>query len=206
MKISVVIPTANRPDTIVKAIEKILANTTQPHEIIVVDQSQSSLTFEALSGFIEVGQITYIKNDVPGASRARNIGWKGASGDIIAFTDDDGLVDLKWLENIHNAFEQKDLNIGVLGGKVIPLYEERNPDWTIPKKWEYLLPSYDQGNAIEAFRAAAFPATVNYSIYRSLLEKFDGFDEAMGPYAGRKIQIPGEDAELALRLKQGYYL
>jgi len=64
------------------------------------------------------------------------------------------------------------------------------------------LPSYNQGDSLGHFREGGFPATVNYSVYRSLLEKFSGFDENIGPRAGRKIQIPGEDAELAMRLKQ----
>lgn len=203
MKISVVIPTVNRASTIGKAIENVLKNTVKPHEIIVVDQSQNDLTGKALSAFIETDRIFYIKDSMPGASRARNLGWKTASGDIIAFTDDDALVAVDWIERIQHSFEQQDLNIGVLGGKVIPLYEEKNPNWTIPKRWEHLLPAYDQGNSFEHFRDGAFPATVNYAVPRSLLEKFGGFDENIGPYTGRKIQIPGEDAELALRLKQG---
>jgi len=201
MKISVVIPTFNRPNTISNAVEKIFRNTLQPDEIIVVDQSQDNLTFEALLTFIEVGSITYIKEPIPSLSRAKNIGWKKATGDIIAFTDDDALVDFKWLENIKQSFENKNLNIGVLGGKVIPVYEEKSPGWEFPKRWEYFLPVYDQGDSLENFREGAFPAGVNYSIYRFLLEKFNGFDEAIGPQAGRKIQIPCEDAELALRLK-----
>lgn len=202
MKISVVIPTFNRPGTINRAVEKILENTVQPDEVIIVDQSSDSLTYEAVHKLIEAGKVTYIKEAFPSLSKAKNIGWRKATGDIIAFTDDDATVDLRWIESIKQSFEQKDLNIGVLGGKVVPVYEEKNPNWTFPQKWEYFLPVYDQGNALGSFRDGAFPAGVNYSIYRSLLEKFNGFDEAIGPQAGRKIQIPCEDAELALRLKQ----
>lgn len=202
MKISVVIPTADRPYTINKAIEKLLENTVKPHEIIVVDQSQNDLTFHALTPFIESGSILYVKETISGASRARNIGWEKAQGDIIAFTDDDALVDSKWIENIRQTFEHNTSNIGVLGGKVIPVYEEKDPTWSIPARWSHLLPSYDQGDTIGLFREGAFPATVNYSVSRFLLEKFKGFNEDIGPHAGRKIQIPGEDAELALRLKQ----
>jgi glycosyltransferase involved in cell wall biosynthesis len=202
VRVSVVIPTFSRSSTISKAVEKILENTVQPDEIIVVDQSPDNLTFEVLSKFIETGTVTYIKEAFPSLSKARNIGWRKATGDVIAFTDDDAMVALNWIETIKRSFEQKDLNIGVLGGKVVPLYEEKNPDWAFPKRWEYFLPVYDQGNSLENFREGAFPAGVNYSIYRSLLEKFNGFDESIGPQSGRKVQIPCEDAELALRLKQ----
>jgi len=202
MKVSVVIPTFKRPNTIGRAVEKILENTVQPDELIVVDQSPDDLTFKALVTFIDAGKVTYIKEAFPSLSKAKNIGWRKAEGDVIAFTDDDATVDPKWIETNKQSFEQKTLNIGVLGGKVVPLYEEKNTNWTFPKKWEYFLPVYDQGNILENFREGAFPAGVNYSIHRFLLDKSNGFDETIGPQAGRRIQIPCEDAELALRLKQ----
>jgi glucosyl-dolichyl phosphate glucuronosyltransferase len=205
MKISVVIPTFNRPGTIESAIEKILENTVQPDEIIIVDQSVDNLTFEALSKLIEVGKVAYIKEVVPNVSRARNIGWRKAIGDVIAFTDDDATVDAMWIENIKKSFEREDLNIGVLGGRIVPLYEDKNPDWVCPERWEYLLPVYDQGNSLANFREGAFPATVNYAIARNLLEKFNGFDESFGVQAGRKIQISGEDTELSLRIKDSSF-
>jgi len=200
--ISVVIPTANRHETIAQAVEKIFENTLQPFEVIVVDQSQNCLTHDALAKFIHAHKIIYLKDEGSGASRARNIGWKNASGEIIAFTDDDAQVDAQWLENIHSTFAQTDLKIGILGGKIIPSYEQKNPDWSIPTRWEHLLPAYDQGDDLSLYPEQTLPACVNYSMYRSLLEKFSGFDEDLGPNKGREIQIYGEDAELALRLKQ----
>ncbi|MGV0024089.1 glycosyltransferase family 2 protein [Phormidesmis priestleyi] len=201
-KISVVIPTVDRAKSICDAIEKIFAGTVQPYEVIVVDQSKNDLTQNALSQFIQSGKVLYLKDEGSGASRSRNIGWRKASGEIIAFTDDDAQVDLQWLESIQRTFAQPDLNIGVLGGKIIPSYEQKNANWSIPKKWEYLLPAYDQGDQLSLYQAKNLPAGVNYSVYRSVLEKFSGFDENLGPNVDRGIQIYGEDAEFALRLQQ----
>ncbi|NJR52565.1 MAG: glycosyltransferase [Leptolyngbyaceae cyanobacterium CSU_1_3] len=200
--ISVVIPTADRPQTIGPAIQKIFANTVQPYEVIVIDQSRTDRTLKALSSFIQAGKITYLQDTGLGVSRARNVGWRKASGEIIAFTDDDAHTDLHWLENVRQTFERSDLNIGVLGGKIIPFYEQKNPDWSIPKRWEYLLPAYDQGDTLSLYEGTSLPAGVNYSIYRSLLEKFDGFDEDLGPNLSRNLQIYGEDADLARRISQ----
>jgi glycosyltransferase involved in cell wall biosynthesis len=201
-KISVVIPTVDRSNSIGGAIERIFAGTVQPYEVIVVDQSKNDLTHTALLEFIQSGQIIYLKDEGSGASRSRNIGWRKASGEIIAFTDDDAQVDMQWLESIQRTFAQPNLNIGVLGGKIIPSYEQKNANWSIPKKWEYLLPAYDQGDQLSLYQAENLPAGVNYSVYRSVLEKFSGFDENLGPNVDRGIQIYGEDAEFALRLQQ----
>ncbi len=205
MNISVVIPTANRHNIICQAIDKIFDNTVQPYEVIVVDQSKNDLTLCSLSKFIQNDKVRYIRDDGSGAARARNIGWRAASGEIIAFTDDDALVDLKWLENIQFTFKLENFNIGVLGGKIISFYEHKNPDWHIPQKWEYLLPKYDQGNLLERYSVSSFPPSVNYAIYRSLLEEFSGFNETLGPNVGRKLQLYGEDGDLALRLKNSNY-
>ncbi len=202
VSISVVIPTANRHEKIARAITKIYENTIRPLEVIVVDQSLNHLTFDVLKPFIEDRRIIYIKDKGTGAARSRNIGWKHASGDIIAFTDDDAWVDSKWLQAIQESFQRKDFSIGVLGGKIIPVYEEKSPDWNIPQKWQHLLPAYDQGDTFGHYIGNAEPASVNYAVRRILLEKFSGFDETLGPNIGRSIQIFGEDAEFSSRLKQ----
>lgn len=202
MNISIVIPTANRPDTIARAIEKIYDNLTKPHEVIVVDQSQDQQTFSALKQFIDNNTVIYLKDTGTGASRARNIGWHHATGEIVAFTDDDAWVDSKWLETITNTFQRNDLNIGMMGGKIIPVYEQREPEWTIPSKWEYVLPAYDQGDVLGTYPESKGPASVNCSIRRSLLEQYGGFNEDFGPNIGRTIPIYGEDADLTERVRK----
>jgi glucosyl-dolichyl phosphate glucuronosyltransferase len=203
LTISVIIPTANRHSTIGKAVEGIYKNTIAPYEVIVIDQSQNDLTLKALQQFIEEKRLTYIKDEGKGISRGRNIGWRAASGNIIAFTDDDAWVDAKWLENIMISFQSNDFgSIGVVGGKVLPVYEERNPNWNIPKKWEYLLPVRDCGDSNAFFEEGEFPVGVNFITYRHLLEKFNGFDEDMGVNFSRTIQVLGEDVDYFARLKK----
>lgn len=199
--ISVIIPTTNRSATIGKAIESIYNNTIAPREVIVVDQSRDDLTLNVLQKFIEAKGLIYIRDQGSGISRSRNVGWKRASGEIIAFTDDDAWVDSKWLECILEIFNNRAFNIGAVGGRILPVYEEKNPNWTIPKQWEYLLPSLDHGDAVTAFKENAFPIGVNLITYRHLLEEFDGFDENMGVNSTRSRQIFGEDVDYYLRLK-----
>ncbi len=205
MKISVVIPTANRHDKILRAIEKIYENTILPHEVIVVDQSQDDATANVLARSIEQGKVKYIKDEGTGISRSKNIGWQYASGEIVAFTDDDAWVESTWLENIASSFLDRQFKIGVLGGKIIPVYEEKNLNWTCPERWSYLLPASDLGDVFGAYEGDSTPPGVNFSIHRSLLEKFSGFDERLGVNNGRSIQIFGEDNDLSCRIKKAGY-
>lgn len=205
MNISVVIPTANRPDTILRAIEKIYENTIQPHEVIVVDQSKDDATAIVLAQAIEQGKVKYIKDEETGISRSKNIGWKFASGQVVAFTDDDAWVESMWLQSIRFSFQSQQFNIGVLGGKIVPVYEEKNLNWNFPERWSYLLPASDRGDLLGVYEDDSTPPGVNFSTYRSLLEKFSGFDERLGVNNGRAVQILGEDKDLASRIKKAGY-
>jgi len=205
MEISIVIPTANRHDKILRAIEKIYENTIQPHEVIVVDQSQDDATAAVLAAVIKQGKVKYIKDEGTGISRSKNIGWKLASGAIVAFTDDDAWVESTWLETIISSFKSQQFKIGVLGGKIVPVYEEKDLNWTFPERWTYLLPASDHGDSFDPYEGHSTPPGVNFSMHRSLLEKFSGFDERLGVNNGRSIQIFGEDADLASRVKQAGY-
>lgn len=200
--ISVVLPTANRHTTIFRAVEAIYKNSIAPDEMIVVDQSSNHLTEDVLQEFIEVKGLIYIKDKGKGISRGRNVGWQKAAGSIIAFTDDDAWVRPDWLESILFAFKNAPASVGVVGGKIIPVYEEINPAWSIPKQWEYLLPSRDCGDSVKLFEPGSYPMGVNFATYRDLLDKFNGFDENMGVNNARSIQIFGEDVDYFERIKQ----
>lgn len=89
--ISVVIPTFNREDKVIKAISSVLAQTFRPKEIIVVDDgsmdstiSKIQETFPNPSDRIQILSLVH-----KGVSHARNRGVEKASGDWIAFLDSD---------------------------------------------------------------------------------------------------------------------
>lgn len=88
--VSVYIPTHNRQQRIVGAIESVLQQSYANIEIIVVDDGSSDNTQEILTPYINQGKITYLKNDTPmGACHARNRAINIAKGDYITGLDDD---------------------------------------------------------------------------------------------------------------------
>ncbi len=88
-KISVVIPTHNRPDRVKRAIQSVLNQTFQDFEIIVVDDGVKERAEQAVKSFNDprIKYIQHSKNQ--GGSVARNTGIKNAQADWIAFLDDD---------------------------------------------------------------------------------------------------------------------
>ena len=82
---SVIIPTYSRPVFLQEAIDSVLAQTTSDYEIIVVDDASPEPVVVP-----EHSRIRVVRAEVNGGSaRARNIGVEAATGDVVAFLDDD---------------------------------------------------------------------------------------------------------------------
>jgi len=93
--VSAVIPTHNRADLLARAIRSVQRQTYPQLEIIVVDDASQDNTREIV-GSINDRRIRYIFHDSNrGGSAARNTGIKAATGEYIAFLDDDD----EWVEN-----------------------------------------------------------------------------------------------------------
>lgn len=86
-KVSVVIPAFNCEAYIDETIEGVLLQTLPPHEVIVVDDGSTDGTAEKLQKYRHV--IRYIHQSNKGPSAARNVAVSNASGDYIAFLDND---------------------------------------------------------------------------------------------------------------------
>ncbi len=104
-KISVVYPTRDRPDFLLKSLDALLKNRVLPDEIIVVDQSRSDATARALE---ELGQarIVHLPSAETGLSRARNSGIQASRFPIIGFIDDDCIPAENWLAAAHAIIEK----------------------------------------------------------------------------------------------------
>ena len=87
MQISVIIPTYNRANFIVKAIESVLNQTVKVDEIIVIDDGSSDKTQELLKNY----NIKYKYQENSGVSKARNQGIKLSKNEWITFLDSDDI-------------------------------------------------------------------------------------------------------------------
>ncbi len=88
-KVSVIIPSHNRPMMLKRAINSVLAQTYQDFEIIVVDDGVRERAHDAVKTFHD-NRIRYISHEQErGAPVARNTGVKNSTGELVAFLDDD---------------------------------------------------------------------------------------------------------------------
>ena len=88
-------------------------------ELIVVDNNSSDDTKAVIQAFAASAPfpVRYLFEGRQGLSHARNRGIAATSGSIIAFTDDDCLVELQWASTIIREFST-DQSLAVLGGRV----------------------------------------------------------------------------------------
>lgn len=192
-RISVVIPTLGREQTLRRALDHLEAQTVPPDEFEVILAADAKLTRpDALDHLLE-GRKYPAQRTRPtraGASAARNAGWRAATASLVLFIDDDILADpvlieehlrwhdehpapelavlghVRWAKELHVSPFMRWLNHGIQFN-----YPSIHGEETT---WEYFY-------------------TANVSLKRKLLECAGGFDEQRLPYGY-------EDLDLALRL------
>jgi glycosyltransferase involved in cell wall biosynthesis len=120
--ISVIVCTYNRAHRLeqtLKSLQEMAVPVGLPWELIIVDNNSSDNTQEIVDGFINKPDLNakYITERHQGISYARNIGIQESSGNIIAFTDDDCIVDRHWIASISRGFQSGE-SISGIGGRV----------------------------------------------------------------------------------------
>jgi len=104
--VSAVICTRNRGNSILSAVESLLANTYPNFELVVIDQSSDNHTAQALAPFAGDTRLRYIRTNTQGVGLARAMGLNAARAELVAMTDDDCDVPTDWLEHMVNVLEQ----------------------------------------------------------------------------------------------------
>lgn len=182
-KISVIIATRDRALELEKCLKAVQGQTFRDFEVLVVDSAPVGQTAEELAQRYGAG---YIRLNVPGMTIARNAGARTASGEILAFTDDDAVPEPKWLQAIAAAFDS--LHVGAVTGPIFPL----NTDPAIERRWVQaggtgpgeVVPVTFSRETPGVFRLAnsgAIGSGANVSFQRKVfLEVLQGFDERLG--------------------------
>lgn len=179
MKISVVINTYNRMHTLPTTLRSLEFLRYPDLEIIVVDGPSTDGTL----AYLEANWADKVKICVcpfANLSKSRNVGIQNATGDIVCFTDDDGVPEPDWLDRLVLAYV--DPKVGAAGGWV------RNHTG-VDYQTKYIVSSRKSTSETLIENAADVPECrphaetfpgligVNSSFRRTVLEEVGGFDE-----------------------------
>jgi len=183
LRASVVVPTYRRPDLLERCLAALVAQDFDRHlyEVIVADDAAEARVRQLVARWkAKAGgapMIRYVAvNGTRGPAGARNRGWEIASGDVIAFTDDDTVPRASWLTEGLKAMTP---DVTAAAGRVeVPLPVDR--------------PLTDYELDIANMRSAEF-LTASCFVRREALAAIGGFDE-------RFTSAWREDSDLQFRL------
>lgn len=208
MKISVIIPTYDREGLLEKCMDS-LFNQTIPkkdYEILIINDGGNEKTRNLIKNLRKkYKNLGYFEQNHKGPAAARNLGIKKSKGRIIAFTDDDCIVEKDWLKNIIRAHEKYVLYAGI-GGRTFNILKDDYIAKIRQFIWDYSMQTqntydsffkrigcYIRPRALEGtYEAITLPSN-NVSYKKNIIRKFF-FDTSF-------ITASGEDSELNWRLK-----
>ncbi len=166
VRISVVVPTFKHPVLLERLLTALLAQDfpAAEYEIIIVDDAASAQTRtqveERARQATESGHtVRYLPMTgvEHGPAAARNAGWRAASAEIIAFTDDDCIPEMSWLKAGLAAFTD---GVAAVSGRVLV------PLPPAPTDYEYNAAHLEKSEFV----------TANCFYRRSVLQTVGGFD------------------------------
>jgi len=118
-KVSVIVVTYNGSATLRRCLESLTQMTYPNYEVIVVDDGSTDNTREIAAAFDGV-KLVSTRNQ--GLSAGRNVGLEHATGEIVAYTDDDCFAEQDWLFHIVDVFRKGDYSAA--GGSNLPPLDE----------------------------------------------------------------------------------
>lgn len=185
--VSVVIATHNRPELLRQCLDSLLRIDSPRYEVLVVDNAPAGDDAKILIRERYADQVRYLREPVAGLARAHNLGLAAARGELVAFTDDDTLVDRNWLTAIGAAFAE-DRRTGCVTGLILPAELETAAQAALqrhggyhkgftPRRWSLDQPG---GDPLFPFTAGQFGSGANMAFRTQLLRALGGFDPATG--------------------------
>lgn len=173
LKFSLIMATLGRSEEIVRLFESFVAQTYQDFEVIVIDQNDDERVVRIVDQFKDRLDITYLHSE-KGLSRARNVGLKYVSGQLVAFPDDDCWYAPHILENVAKQFAAKPELAGLTG------CSEDGHGNLSQGRWAE--------ERLEVTRFNVWMCATSYTIFlrADAVAKLNGFDEALGVGSGTK--------------------
>ncbi|MFF2107783.1 glycosyltransferase family 2 protein [Rhodococcus koreensis] len=203
--VTVVVCTRDRVDSLKDALQSILSLDHPGYEVIVVDNASRTDATQRYVAELGDPRVRVVTEPRPGLSRARNAGVRAANTEIIAFTDDDVVVDPHWLTELVAGFGAGNAVACVCG--IVPSGEIRTPaqayfdqrvGWAsscVPRLFDLAHPPADV--PLFPFQVGIYGTGANFAVDRQAVYALGGFDEALG--AGAPTD-GGEDLDMFFRV------
>lgn len=171
---SAVIPAYNGADFLREAIESVYAQTRAPDEILVINDGSTDGTEELLRGMSDLPGFRWLTTDSGGEARTRNLALEVATGELVAFLDQDD----RW----HSSKLERQLEHFAADPRLAASFTSVHLFGTMdrvvhPGEWDP-----EPAAIVERLLSGPFIGTCSAVVARREVLRRIGFDEALRPY------------------------
>lgn len=203
---SVIVPTIyENPLELCQTVESLLSLNYPDYDIIVVD-NRPDPDAPPIAQLPGGERVRVVRETYPGVSAARNAGIGATDAEVIAFTDDDAVVDPSWLRVLGARFALSP-EVGAVSGLVMPLELEHQPQLWFEEYYGGFSPSLrpellslagrTRDDGLFPYAVGRFGAGCNMAFRRSAILQVGGYDVRLG---GGTAARSGEDVAAAIEL------
>ncbi|MFT4880895.1 MAG: glycosyltransferase involved in cell wall biosynthesis [Salinirussus sp.] len=202
MRVSVVVceHTLDRYDDLREAAGSVLTQTHDDVELVLVADGDEDVCTRLRQDYADYPAVRVHCNEANvGLLESRNNGAKAATGDVVAFLDDDAVADEEWVAELVAVYEQRD--VPAVGGRMTPAWVAGKPGF-LPAEFYWLVGVTHRGFA-EGPGEVRNTFGSNISFRRACFLELGGFDTEIGGRQG-DANLQGGETELCARLAAEY--
>jgi glycosyltransferase involved in cell wall biosynthesis len=172
------------------------------YEALVVDNNSNDQTQEfckSIPSLFPGLNFRYVSEPRQGVAYTRTTAAKEATGEIIAFIDDDCIADINWLKEVIEFYE-KHPEVMSTGGCIVPKFLAKKPGWFGKYFWG-LVGDYNLGKKEFQMKGVRYPSGANMHFRKAAFKKYGYFDGNLGR-SGKSL-MAGEEKAMYVKLIKG---
>ena len=207
MRVSVVLceHTLERYEDCQACAESVLTQSYENIELVLVADGNEAVCTQFRDEYRDNPRVTIECNDTNvGLLESRNRGAEAASGDIVAFIDDDAIADTDWIAALVSSYESEDAL--AVGGQMTPAWVAGKPAF-LPVEFYWLVGVTHEGFGPNGNKDVSGEVRntfgSNLSFRRDIFLELGGFDTNIGGRQG-DTNLQGGETELCARLDQRF--
>ena len=187
-------------DNFQEAAESVLDQSHGDVELVIVVDGTNSVHERIVEEYGDRDDVVIHCNEANvGLLESRNTGAELASGDVVAFIDDDAVADEAWAAELVDSYEEHDALAA--GGKMTPKWVAGRPNF-LPEEFYWLVGVTHRGFADGAGEVRNTYGS-NISFRSDVFQDLGGFNPEIGGRKGEK-NLQGGETELCARMRKEY--
>jgi len=201
MKASVVVCTytMDRYDDFAEAVDSVLRQTYDPIEIVLVSDGNEEVADRMSDDFGHFDSVrVHCTDENQGISYSRTRGAELATGELVAFLDDDAIATHDWIETLVETYESTDAY--AVGGRLDPHWLAGQPSF-LPEEFYWLIGCTERGFADHLDEVRNTYGS-NIAFNREVFLDVGGYDEETGRKGDSHVQA--HEAPACIRMREQY--